>query len=619
MSAAQHNAFMHGLLRASMADRPKELPSDWCSEHLQFDEAGNHSPFSTHGHEYVIDVLNDFADPLITDEALVWGSQARKTGTMMGGVAWKIVNAPCSMLWVMPTMQLGRKFGRNRLGKLFKKSPCTAKLISDQDRHSFSTTEMALGASQLSIVGSNSASNLASAPCAVVILDEVEKFPEKVGDEADADSLAAQRTKDTPNPQRWRTSTPALSSGLIWQNYLKGDQRRYFVPCPGCFQLVLFAWSKNFTALSLTGSEAFVEWDKTAKGIDGSWNLEGVKATAHASCPFCKCRIEDGQKMKMIRGGKWRATNTKAPPNVVSRQLSSLYSPSPECSFGAMAVKFLQAKESMLGLQSFINGDLAEPYESQDKRGPRVELVSKPDAEGKPGEWSKLMTVDRQNTNPHFYWLIRRWKAGDSEGIACGSCDSVEELRIVQAKHEIQDVAFVMDSGFETMQTYRDCARFSNFKDSEGDGLPISVGWMPAKGLPGDKRWRDEETELLVPWCLRDIDPFIGTSEAGQLSMSLFEFAADFFKDILAALREGKGGHKWSVSQAMNNDEYWRHMDGELKDFVFNKMTGRTTRVWKRRSSRWPNHWLDCENMQVAAANFFRLFSAPELEEKQTK
>jgi len=457
-----------------------------------------------------------------------------------------------------------------------------------------------------------------------VILDEVDKFNAGAGGEADAVNLAEQRTKGQNYPQRRKTSTPSMVDGLIWQEFLKGDQRRYFVPCPLCgtqhpsSRMIVLAWSPSYSVFAKTGKEAFVFWDKEAKLADGTWDLDRVKRSAHYRCPHCSGIIEDGRKTWMIRNGVWEAT-AKAEMGFRSRHLPSLYACNPETSAGSLAVKFLQAKRSLMGLQGFINGDLAEPYESQDRQTERVELItSKIDVTA---EWKLILSVDCQAKAPHFWYAKRAWNGGNSHGLEAGSVDTWDDVRTMQQRPgaTVDDVGVVVDSGYgarDDAEVYRQCARFCSIVDSgRGGGRPVALGWMPAKGFPSRKRWKEEESGLLVPYYLRGIDPFMGTAQAGQVEMNLFEFAGDFFKDVLDNLRKGKAGYKWTVADSVATEEYWRHLDSNIKSAVFNKRTGRTTWSWTKRSKTWPDHILDCEVMQPAVAMFFGLFKLEEINE----
>lgn len=604
---------VYAAINSACPDVPRQSVAEWCSHHLYFDEASYRGPFRTDGHEYWKEVLELWNRSDVSDVVLVAGSQTRKTGTLMGGVAWCLVNDPCGFLWVLPNKELARKVSRQRFSRMLKRSKPLAPMIpKGRDRHSFATLEMLIGSSVINFVGSNSAANLASNPCRRVVLDEVDKFNEGTSKESDAVNLAEQRTKDQPSPQRWKTSTPTTEEGLIWREFLNGDRRRYFIPCPACGKHMVLAWSKQFTVLPPVGCEAYVQWDQNAKRRDGTWDLERVEKTAGVSCPHCGVVLMDSEKAGMVAKGEWRPTHQASAPSFRSYHLSSLYATSPETTWGKLAVKFLQMKDTLQGLQGFINGDLAEPYLSQDisqdRRGLVTHNLEVTD------EWQPLLTVDCQAKSPSFWYVVRVWKGGNSRGIDAGSLDTWEEIESKQAEHKIDPAAVFIDSGYgarSDAEVYQRCAEHSD-KVPFGSQLTL-VGWMPVKGQPGRKRWQDPRTKLMVPWFSKPIDPYTGTSLQGQLSLELLEYAGDAYKDILDQLRRQAGGFEWSIAGNIATDEYWRHMNGEVKTAVRNKFTGITKWQWMPRHKTWPNHLLDCEVMQVVAAHYLELFKYEEV------
>lgn len=604
-----HQNIIAGSVHRFFADRPKQSPADWCCENLVFDEPNNRGPFTLAGREYMREAIDDWADPNITDQTEVYGSQTGKTSGIMGGAAWTLYNEPSRFKWVMPTRDLVRSFSKKRWMPMLRKSPLFAEIIpSGAKRFDFSTVSQTIAGSLIDFSWSNSPTALSSDPCRVVILDEVDKFNEGGGKEADSVSLAEQRTKNSTNPKRVKTSTPTLVEGLIWQEFLKTDQRRRFLPCPFCTKFMVLIWSKNFTTFKLTGEEAEVKWDKEARKEGGTWDLERVEKSARFVCPHCAGHIHDGHKTLMDRRGVWRPT-AKGAPGSRGRQLSSLYAASAEANIGKLAIKFIKSQQSLTGLQGFINGDLAEPYESQDTRGQRTEIISS--GIEVTAEWKKLMTVDCQARAPYFYGVARAWNGGSSTGLRAFTADTIEEVRDVQVAENIQDVGVVLDSGFgakSDAEVYGSCARFCEFRRIKT--RIEAIGWMPAKGMPGRKRWRQREGDAMIPYYLRDIDPFLGTAQGGKVVMSLFEFSGDFFKDILDSLRKGRGKNKWGVcDEVAKCEEYWRHMDGEFKTSIHNPRTGKVSWEWKARGKHWPNHWFDCETMQIAVANFYKFLN----------
>jgi hypothetical protein len=613
---------MRRAIAAWFAPRPTGTASAWATEHMvipppQTEKPG---PFSLAGCEYLREFIDGFSDASVTDLTLVSGAQAGKTTASMAGIAWVIACEPCAVVWALPTADLSRSFSSTRWMPVLAASPILDEMCPrGRRRDQFTKGQQQIGGSLVNFVGSNSPGNLASRPARVVVLDEIDKFPTEGGGEADAVGLAELRTRKFSCPKRVKTSTPTLTTGLIWQAFEMGDQRRWFVPCPLCKGFVVLVWSANFSVLPKTGAEACIAWDPAARGEDGRWNLDQVERTAHAVCPHCKGKIQDGAKTRMNKAGEWRPT-AKAARGFRSYHLPSLYACSPQTTFGHLAVQFLQAKRSLLGLQNFINGTLAEPYASQDTVRQRTELVAaKLEVTG---EWKKILTVDCQARAPYFWHVVRAWTAGRSEAVAAGALHTWEEVERVQAEHAIPGVGVFIDSSWgarSDADVYSACMRRCELVPRPNGGLPQAIGWQPCKGFPERKRWKDDQTGLWLPYILRPIDPFLGTSNAGQVEMMLFEVSTDFFKDILDMMRARRGPHQWSVAADVATDEYWRHLDGESKVSDRSPKTGKVKYIWKRRSSHWPNHLFDCETMQLAAAAFFGLLDLGQVPEGDTR
>ncbi len=586
--------------------RNPQTPVQWCMENVFFDESEYRGPFELRRAEYMAEPLNTFADTTARDCVLCWGSQTKKTGVLMSGVVWAAQNDPSGIFWAFPTAPLARMFSKQRLLPMVKRS-LPGMIPVGARRFDVNSLHMALGESQINLTGSNSPAALSSTPARRVVLDEVDKFDEGGRGEANAVNLAEQRTKNATSPQRWKTSTPTLFRGLIWQAFLKGDQRRYFVPCPHCEHEIVLAWSRNYTIFPITGSEAFVKWDSTAKKRDGKWDLDVVRKSAHAECPYCGGEIKDGHKTKMVREGKWKATAV-ASSSFRSWHLPSLYASATDTTFGAMAVRFLEAKNSLEGLQGFINGDLAEPYQNQDMMRERTELITNRVTADPTAPWMKMLTIDCQAKSPFFWYVVRAWKGGESEALQAGHVDTWEELRAIQEAHTIPDVCVAVDSGYgakDDAEVYLNCARFSEFVPQPA-GPAHAVGWLPTKGMPSRRRWKGDDG-ITKPWFLANVDPFSETADAGKARMSLLEFSAEHFKDVLHRLRSQRHG-RWSIKGEVSNDEYWRHLDAWIRTEVRPKK-GPAVIQWVLRDQHWPDHLGDCEVLQIVLATFHQVLS----------
>jgi phage terminase large subunit GpA-like protein len=87
----------------------------------------------------------------------------------------------------------------------------------------------------LSLVGANSPAGLASRPIRVLLIDEVDRFPESVGSEGDPVQLAVNRTKTFNNRKIILTSTPTVKfESRIEKSFLESDQRYFWIPCSHC-------------------------------------------------------------------------------------------------------------------------------------------------------------------------------------------------------------------------------------------------------------------------------------------------------------------------------------------------------------------------------------------------
>jgi phage terminase large subunit GpA-like protein len=135
-------------------------------------------------------------------------------------------NQPSPVLFVLPN-RLGKSVSETRWEPILRATPCLERLIpTGGKRHSFKVAQQQLGGSTVAFVGSNSPANLASRPVRVLVLDEVDKFAEASDKEADAVSLAEQRTSFA-HYQHWAASTPTMVTGRIWQAFMNADMRRY--------------------------------------------------------------------------------------------------------------------------------------------------------------------------------------------------------------------------------------------------------------------------------------------------------------------------------------------------------------------------------------------------------
>jgi len=538
-------------------------------------------PYSTLLTPYVREPLNCFGDPAVTDLCLCFGSQTSKTTTMMIGAAWSMVNKPAPTIWVMPSENLARSFSENRWQPMVEDCrPLSA--IKPSSIHRYKTLEQQFRDCTLTFIGSNSPSNLASRPAGLLVMDETDKFATPNEREAGAVALAENRTKSYTNALRVKSSTPTIPEGEIWSAFQQGDQRYYFVPCPHCATMQRLVWKQ-------------VRWSDKARNESGVWDENIVRVTAFYECESCKEAITDGHKTKMLRSGEWRATNRNATIGRRSYHLNSLYAPWKSCGFGELAVTFILQKTSLLGLQDFINGALAEPWIDEAEK--QDEVVAEASDYLCGDKWSEAefsaMTVDVQDAGGrHFWCVIRDWsKDGRSRVRFAARVETWDDLERIREENEIRPPCVFVDSAFATREVYFTCCRF---------------GWVALRGMDAESfTWTEGKRRVQKAYARPERgDPAGGggydISGLARRSCPLIKFSSPTCEEILDRLRKTKDPALWQFARDMSQD-WHEHMASTKKKRLRNAITGAMTIKWAVIGKR-PNHLRDCEKMQVVAA-----------------
>lgn len=606
------NELRYGLV-SLLEPPPEESPSDWCMRDLPDGrcplwippgQASAPGPFTFAGREYSKVIVDFFGMPGVTDLAACFGSQLGKTVALMAGLAARMVRDVGAAVWAGPSKDHCRGFSNERWMPFVEASAALRDLIPrGSKRHQWSALNQRLGASMLNFLWSNSPTSLSSRPAGIAVADEIDKFAAENASEADALNLLEQRTKDFPDPKRAKTSTPTTSDGPIWQEFLKGSQSRYMVPCPHCKKRVVKAWSKNYTIFKLTGDEAFATWDKEARtkndkaGWEGTgWDLERVEKSARFTCPHCGGHILDGHNTAMVREGIWTPTNPFAPASFISLHLPSLYGSSPMTRVGVLAKTFLQQKRGLTGLKGFINGELAEPDEGQGSLTERVEIIVASSAPRISDKAIRYIGADFQEIRPH--WAVCREFDGDGNNrlIDWFTWENFNDLRAKQLELDVDDIDVGIDTGHKAQDIYPECAQHGSRQIVKGDKPGVAksewFGWQPMKGRERTAFWPDA----------LGIKHLVGMSEiAGWPMLQLLEFNGHMLKDIFDRMRRKQTTERCEFNERAD-ETYWKHLDGEIRKQVWNAKLKRFLTEWQPRNKTTPIHLKDCEIMIDALA-----------------
>ena len=267
---------------------------------------------------------------------------AAQTGKTEAGSNWLgyvIDHAPGPMLCVQPTIEMAKRLSKQRLESMITDTPCLAEKIAPaRSRDSGNTLfSKEFSGGIMLLAGANSATGLRSAPCRYLFCDEVDAFPADVDGEGDPVGLAERRTTTFARRKILLTSTPTVKDfSRIEAEYLRSDQRRFYVPCPCCGVMDWLKWPQ-------------LKWERDRP------------ETVRYECEHCGERFEELHKPRMLGDGEWRAT-APSDGKTAGFHLSGLYSPLGWCSWEQLVDDFLRAKGDAPALKAFVNTRLSETW-----------------------------------------------------------------------------------------------------------------------------------------------------------------------------------------------------------------------------------------------------------------
>lgn len=533
---------------------------------------------------YLVGIMDEFNNYETEEIVFCKPTQVGGTEALNNMIGYIVDQDPSPTMIVYPTDTLAEFTSDNRLRPMLLASPTLRKKFNEKSKKD----ELQFDSMYIAMVGSNSPSDLASRPIRILMFDEVDKYPNASRKEADPISLATERTKTFNNRKIYKTSTPTLKTGYIWQAKENADvERHYFVPCPHCGEYIELKFAQ-------------IIWPHKE---DGKSDIEKADQ-AHYVCQECGCIINDRHKPQMLRQGKWkdiRKSNKRA--SSVAFWLNTLYSPFVK--FAEIAQEWLKSKKDPDMLHNFINSWLAEPWEDT-KLKTNADLVLERQTEYEMfvvPPWTKLLTggVDVQETC--LYWTIRAW--GDfitSQNIAHGQAFSLSEVeRIMNLEYMKEEGErcvvnlCLIDSGDQTDDIYDFCAYNSEWA-------------LPCKGSSGN---------MLSHYKLSKVNK----TDSKAFGMNLVMVDGGKYKDMIAArMQKPNGKGSWMVYKDCDR-EYAEQVTAEHKVTERNG-NGKEVMKWVLKTSHADNHYLDAEVYSLAAADVLGvrgLFLENQEEQEQAK
>ena len=553
---------------------PEELTvSEWAGKYRFLDERSSSMPgkWKNEMTPYLVGIMDEFNNYQTEKIVFCKCTQLGGTEALNNMICFSVAQDPAPMMIVYPTSELADSVVEQRIKPMLKASKETKKHFKERNS---SKKELQFDNMYISIVGSNSPSELASRPIRYLFLDEVDKYPNESKKEADPISLAVERTKTFNNRKIYMCSTPTTRTGHIWEEKEKADiEKHYFVPCPHCGEFIELKFAQ-------------IRWPDDNEKLSAADKAE----FAQYICQECGNTINDADKMEMLQKGKWETVkeNTKF-SKTVAFWINTLYSPFTR--FSQIAKAYLIAKDDTEALHNFINSWLAEPWEDT-KLKTNAETVMERQTdlpEFVVPEWTRLLTagVDVQETS--LYYIIRAWgEYLTSQLITRGQVTSFRDIeRIMNLEYmkpdgtvKLVDLCLI-DSGDQTDEVY--------------DFAAMNSEWcLPSKGT----------SSMINYFKLSSVNKT--SSKAYGMTLALVDGGK--YKDMIAGrMKRENGTGSWMVFDGIDL-EYCTQVTAEHK--ITEKGGGGKLRTrWVQKTSHADNHYLDCEVYGMAAADILGIRS----------
>ena len=337
----------------------------------------------------MMDACSDARKPIIV---IMTSTQIGKTEIINNVVGYHVEHDPAPMLVLMPTVELGESYSKDRLAPMLRDTPTLADKVKDpRSRDSGNTVlHKVFAGGHITIVGSNSPAGLAARPIRILLCDEIDRYPASAGTEGDPISLARRRTANFWNRRIVLTSTPTTAGiSRIEKEWALSDQRRYFVPCPHCGASQHLRWAQ-------------VKWP------------EGQPAGAKYHCEACAKPWTEGERRVAIRWGRWQAT---AAGNGITAgfHLNEIYSP--WAMLADMALSFLEAKSHPEKLKAWINTVLGELWNSDAEKIDPHSIAHRGEDFALAPAWAMFMTAGVDIQDDRIEHTRLAWGLGEQAAV----------------------------------------------------------------------------------------------------------------------------------------------------------------------------------------------------------
>lgn len=434
------------------------------------------------------------------------------------------------------------------------------------------------------------------------------------------------------------SSPEILETSNINEAYLKGDQRKYHVPCPCCGEKIVWEWEVKNKANP--GEHAGITY-----ALDENYKL--IPESVGYTCQECGEFFDDRNKSEIINQGEWIPTKNPKDidPDIVSFHISSLYAPTFMKGWLDYVKEYLEANppngvRDEKKHQVFMNQCLGLPYEQQGQSA-SAENLRKNTRDYQVGEIPETLSIEDGNgrivlltlgadmngkeDDARIDWEVVAWtESGSSYSVDHGSVGT-----FIPAENQLPDD--VRDRN-RIKWTYRQGHKYSvweefeevfqrKYKTDTGRTMVCIAGCLDSGYLATEYAYPYVDSTPLKIYAVKgdkehnpvqidgDYKPFKQAQERNNLWMLNVNRMKDvLFTQMNLTWHERMVGPQPSgfmnFPQPSNGKytekNYFSHFEAE------EKVIGNDHRfIWRKKKSNSQNHQFDCRIYSVAARDIF--------------
>lgn len=614
-----------GLVQLSTAK-----PSEWVESRVVMRKPPFPGKFRYDRTPYTREIIDCFApDHPCRWLAFMKGAQiGASAGIVMPVIAWIIANDPANIVYTVGAPDLVDKaavklddiIDAASIRDLIKPQSLKKRNYSTGDKN----TKKDFSGGDVSIFTTNNARMWRDMSLKYGLIDDCDE----IKDSKEAGSivkLIEQRfsTFESSMKMGW-ISTPLLEqTSTIKVMYLKGDQRKYLVPCPHCHEHIELVWSIPIDEKLTAG----IFYD-----LDNIGNV--IKDSVGYICQKCGGFFKDNRKQKQLQDGYWNPTATPQREGFYSYHLSCLYAAVGMYDWYHYAVNYNEAnpqnqprKEKLH--QTFVNTVLGLTYEME-------------------GESPKATAIQK-NVRPYEIGIVpEKMSIADGNGrIALVTCAADMNGKEDDARLDYTVVAW-SEKGTPYIVTHGSIGTFipkehatdkridrehwtyhmnsersvwAEFDKIIGGTFMGDNGYSYGVGITGiDVGYKDHLAFAYMDWTNNNVVAVRGDKEEQYISESkdtpyfrlgkarknYYLLSVGFIKDDLAEYMQLRWNPKTDTTQPKNflnfptpsggkflYDNYFSHWESEHRTLI-NKKDGNTEFRWVKKASNSQNHQWDC-------------------------